>query len=70
MTKDDIAWLINLFKEPGAQMNWSYHFGVLNRAQLDARRTAGPLSDAANLFACLAKMFNNYSELQPRNLMI
>jgi hypothetical protein len=43
-------------------MHWSNHFGVLNRAQLDARRTAGPLSDAANPVACLAEMFNDYSE--------
>jgi hypothetical protein len=69
-TKDDIARLIHLFKEPGAQMHWSNHYGVLNRAQLDARRTAGPQSDAANPLSCLAEMFNDYNEFQPQNLMI
>jgi len=31
--KDDIARLIHLFKFPGAQVYWSNHYGVLNRAQ-------------------------------------
>ncbi|MFO0446158.1 MAG: hypothetical protein ACK51L_00670, partial [bacterium] len=41
-TKDDIARLIHLFKHPGAQVHWSNHYGVLNRIQLDSRRTTGP----------------------------
>jgi hypothetical protein len=38
MTKDDFARLILLFKHPGAQVHWSNHYGVLNRAQLDAQQ--------------------------------
>jgi hypothetical protein len=51
-------------------MYWSNHYGVLNRAHLDVCWTVGPLSDAANPLSCLAKMFNDYSEFQPQNLMI
>ena len=36
-TKDDVARLIHLFKEPAAKIHWSNHYGTLNRAQLDAR---------------------------------
>ncbi len=35
--KDDIAHLIHLYKYPGAQMHWTNYYGVLSRAQLDAR---------------------------------
>jgi hypothetical protein len=43
---------------------------VLSRAQLDACRIAGSLSDSANPLNCLAELFNNYSELQPQNEMV
>jgi hypothetical protein len=46
-TKDDVARLIHLFKEPCAQVHWSNHFGVLNRAQLDARRSVGTIADVS-----------------------
>jgi hypothetical protein len=48
----------------------SNHYGVLNRAQLDARCSSGPASDAANPLSCLAELFNNYEEFQPQNLMV
>jgi hypothetical protein len=69
-TKDDIARLIHLFKYPGAQVHWSNLYGVLNRTQLDARRTTGPASDAANPLSCLAEIFNSYDEFKPQNEMI
>jgi hypothetical protein len=69
-TKDDIARLIHLFKHPGAQVHWSNHYGVLNRIQLDSRRTAGPASDAANPLSCLAEIYNDYEQFQPQNLMV
>jgi hypothetical protein len=52
MTKPDCCIF---FKEPVAQVHWSNLYGVLNRAELDARRTDGPLSDAANALSCLAR---------------
>jgi hypothetical protein len=69
-TKDDIARLIHLFKDPGAQVHWSNHYGVLNRTQLDVRRTSGPASDAANPLSCLAELFNDYDQFQPQNQMV
>jgi hypothetical protein len=52
MTKPDCCIF---FKEPVAQVHWSNLYGVLNCAELDARRTDGPLSDAANALSCLAR---------------
>jgi hypothetical protein len=69
-TKDEIARLIRLFKHPDAQVYWSNHYGVLNRVQLDASRTAGPASDAANPLSCLAEIYNDYEQFQPQNLMV
>ena len=69
-TKDDVARLIHLFKEPAAKIHWSNHYGTLNRAQLDARRSSGPLSDAANPLSCLASIFNDYKIFTPQNLMV
>jgi hypothetical protein len=63
--KDDIARLIHLFKEPGAQVHWTNLNGILNREQLDARRSAGPQSEAANPLAYLAEMFNDYNNFTP-----
>jgi hypothetical protein len=51
-------------------VQWSNHYRVLNRAQLDARRTSGPASDAANPLSCLAELFNDYEHFQPQNLMV
>jgi hypothetical protein len=64
-TKDDIARLIHLFKFPGAQGHWTNHYGVLNRVQLDACRTAGAASDAANPLSCLVEIFNDYAQFTP-----
>ncbi len=64
--KDDIARLLHLFKEPVAQVHWSNLYGVLNRAELDARRTEGPLSDAANALSCLVEIFKNYESFARR----
>jgi trimethylamine:corrinoid methyltransferase-like protein len=68
--KDDIARLLHLFKEPVAQVHWSNLYGVLNCAELDARRTDGPLSDAANALSCLVEIFNDYESFYPQNLMV
>ena len=68
-TKDDIARLIHLFKEPGAQVHWTKHFGSLTRAELDARKSDFS-SDAANATDCLASMFNDYHSFKPSNLMV
>jgi len=70
MTKDDVARLIHLFKFPGAQVHWTSHYRVLNRAQLDARPTSGAASEAANPLSCLAEIFNDYEEFQPQNEMV
>jgi hypothetical protein len=69
MTKDDVARLIHLFKFPSAQVHWTNHYGVLNRAQLDACRTSGAASEAANPLSCLAEIFNDYEEFQLQNEM-
>jgi hypothetical protein len=70
IVKDDIARLIHLFKFPGAQVHWSNHYGVLNRAQFDACCTMGPASDAANPLSSVAEVFNDYNQFQPQNLMV
>jgi hypothetical protein len=59
MSKDDVARLLHLFKDPAAQIHWFSHYGVLNRAQLDARQSSGPESDTANSVSCLASIFND-----------
>ena len=69
-SKDDVARLLHLFKDPAAQIHWSNHYGVLNRAQLDARRSSGPESDAANSLSCLASIFNDYKNFKPQNQMV
>ena len=70
MSKDDVARLLHLFKDPAAQIHWFNHYGVLNRAQLDARRSSGPESDAANSLSCLASIFNDYKNFKPQNQMV
>ncbi len=40
-TKDNIARLIHLYKYSGAQIHWTNYYGVLSRAQLDARKSTG-----------------------------
>jgi hypothetical protein len=69
-TKDDIAQLLHFFKEPMAQVHLTNLFGILNRAHLDARKTARHLSDAANPLSYLAEIFNDYKAFTPQNLMV
>jgi len=59
-TKDDIIRLMHLFIEPAAQRPRTNVNGVLKRAELDARKSNGELSEAANPFDCLAEIFNDY----------
>ncbi len=40
-TKDDIARLIHLYKEPTAQVHWCNLYGILSRRELDARKSTG-----------------------------
>ena len=62
--------LIHLFKEPSAQRHWTNLHGVLNRAQLDSRKSPAVFSEASNPLSCLAEMFNDYEEFRPQNLMV
>jgi hypothetical protein len=69
-TKDDIAHLIHLYKYPGAQIHWTNYYGVISRAQLDARRSTGVQADAANALSCLAALYNDYEGFTPQNAML
>jgi hypothetical protein len=69
-TKDDIARLLHLFKEPVAQCHWSNLYGILSRNELDARKSTGEQSEAARPLSCLAEIFNDYSSFTPQNVMI
>jgi len=61
---------MHLFKEPAAQRHWTNVNGVLKRAKLDARKSNGELSEAANPFDCLAEIFNVYDNFRPQNAMV
>jgi hypothetical protein len=69
-TKDDIVRLLHLFKEPTAQWHWTNLYGILNRAELDARKAGSVYSEAANPLNNLAEIFNNYDEFTPQNEMV
>ena len=69
-TKDDIIRLMHLFKEPVAQRHWSNLYGVLKRAELDARKSHGEHSEIANPLDCLAELFNDYENFRPQNAMV
>lgn len=69
-TKDDIARLLHLFKEPSAQRHWSNLYGILSRMQLDARKSSGEQAETAQPLACLAELFNDYQGFQPQNVMV
>ena len=69
-TKDDIARLIHLFKEPMAQRHWTDLYSVLSRAELDARKSGGEYAVAANPLASLAEIYNDYDHFQPQNVMV
>ncbi len=68
--KDDIVHLMHLFKEPLAQRHWSNPFGVLKRSELDARKSNGQHSEAANPLDALAEIYNDYKNFQPENAMV
>jgi hypothetical protein len=69
-TKDGIAWLLHLFKEPGAQRHWCNLYRVLNRSELDSRKSGGDYGEAANPLSHLAELFNDYDKFQPQNNMV
>jgi hypothetical protein len=69
-TKDDIACLIHLYKYPGAQMHWTNYYGVLSRAQVDARKSTSIQSEVANALTCLAALYNDYDGFTPQNAMV
>ncbi len=69
-TKDDVARLLHLFKEPAAQRHWTNLYAVLSRVELDARKAAEEYSEDANPLEHLAGMFNNYDEFCPQNVMV
>jgi hypothetical protein len=69
-TKDDIVRLMHLFEEPRAQRHWSNLYGVLKRAELDARKSNGEHSEAANPLDYLAEIFNDYETFCPQNAMV
>jgi hypothetical protein len=69
-TKDDIVWLMHLFKEPRAQRHWSNLYGVLKQAELDARKSNGEHSEATNPLDYLAEIFNDYENFCPQNAMV
>ena len=69
-SKDDIAWFLHLYKDPGSQIHWSNLYGILSRAQLDGRRSSGEQSEATNALSHLAERFNDYDDFVPQNLMV
>jgi len=69
-TKDDIAHLIHLFKEPSAQKHWCNLRRVLTRAELDSRKAAAVYNEAANPLVYLAEIFNDYDGFTPQNVMV
>ena len=42
----------------------------LNRRELDARKSSGANSDAANPLSCLTEIFNDYERFQTQNLIL
>jgi hypothetical protein len=65
-TKDDIAHLIHLFKEPLAQRHWTDLYSVLTWSELDARKSAGDYAVPANPLASSAEIFNDYDNFVPQ----
>jgi hypothetical protein len=69
-TKDDIACLLHLYKDPMAHCHWSNLYGVLSRAELDARKSTGPQAEAENPLNSLVECFNDYETFQPQHVMV
>ncbi len=69
-TMDDITRLMHLFKESSAQIRWSNLYGILSREELDARKSTGAQSEAANALSCLAEIYKDYDSFHPQNLMV
>jgi len=68
--KDDIARLINMFKEPLAQRHWTDLYSVLTQSELDIRKSGGNYAVPANPLASLAEIFNDSDNFVPQNLML
>lgn len=52
-------------------MHWTNLYAVLDRQQLDARKTQDTEhNEASNPLVYLAEMFNDYDSFQPQNLMV
>ncbi len=69
-TKDDIARLIHLFKEPVAQRHWTNHYSVLTHRELNSCKLNTKYSESANPLEFFAQIFNDYDGFQPQNLMV
>jgi hypothetical protein len=54
--------------DPGAQIHWRNVYGVLMKAQLDARETTGIVYNTTNSLSYLTEIFNNDSNYQPHNV--
>jgi hypothetical protein len=68
--KDDIAWLLHLYKDPGTQIHWSNLYGILSRAELYGYRSSGEQSEATNPWNHSTERFNDYDDFVPQNLMV
>jgi hypothetical protein len=51
-------------------MHWTNYYGILSRAQLDARKLTGVQVEAANAISCLAVLQNDYEALTHQNAMV
>jgi hypothetical protein len=76
-TKDDVARLMHLFKDPTAIMHWSTLARSLTRRELDGRNSNAPsgnaastMAEAADSYGELASIFNNYEEFTPQHAML
>jgi hypothetical protein len=69
-TKDDIIWLIHLFKVPSAQKHWCNLHRIMSRAELDSRKAAAVYNEASNPLTYLAEIYNDYEGFTPQNVMV
>jgi len=77
--KDDIARLLCLRKDPQSQMNWSKTLSILNRPQLDRRKSDTPsvasagsttMGEEESPWGLLAARFNDFVDFRPQNITI
>ena len=57
-------------RNPGLRGTGPKMFGVLKRAELDARKSNGEHSEATNPLDYLAEIFNDYENFCPQNAMV